>query len=134
MSAVLVQRAYTAACRLVNNAHNHKFARRVTYDLLNDHMTMSRELDFTLATDYCVCALLGAATANTAPVAAELFETALETNVQLGAKTWSYAVTMYASLDMVDEAMKMLDRLETLSFMQSGTLGARGVRRRVFVR
>lgn len=124
VSAVLVQRAYTAACRLVNNAHNHKFARRVTYDLLNDHMTMSRELDFTLATDYCVCALLGAATANTAHVAAELFETALETNVQLGAKTWSYAVTMYASLDMVDEAMKMLDRLETLSFMQSGTLGA----------
>ena len=24
VSAVLVQRAYTAACRLVNNAHNHK--------------------------------------------------------------------------------------------------------------
>ena len=96
----------------------------MTYDLLNDHMTMSRELDFTLATDYCVCALLGAATANTAHVAAELFETALETNVQLGAKTWSYAVTMYASLDMVDEAMKMLDRLETLSFMQSAATRA----------
>jgi len=124
VSAVLVQRAYTAACRLVNNAHNDKFARRVTYDLLNDHMTMTRELDFTLATDYCVCALLGAATSNTAHVAAELFETALETNVQLGANTWSYAVSMYAGLDRVDEAIKMLDRLETLPFMQSGSLGA----------
>lgn len=124
VSAVLVQRAYTAACRLVNNAHNDKFARRVTYDLLNDHMTMTRELDFTLATDYCVCALLGAATSNTAHVAAELFEIALETNVQLGANTWSYAVSMYAGLDRVDEAIKMLDRLETLPFMQSGSLGA----------
>ena len=120
-----VQRAYTAACRLINTSHSAKLAKKVTYDLLRDHQIMRRELDgFALATDYCVCALLGAATPSTEHAAMELFEISLESGVDLSATTWSYVVSMYAGMNRVDEAITMLDRLEALPFMQSGTLGA----------
>lgn len=120
----MVQRAYTAACRLCNDSHDERLARRVTYDLLRDHKQMKAANNFALATEYCVSSLLSAATPSSAHAAAELFEVALEDGVKFGGTAWSYAVSMYAGMNKADEAIALLDRLETLDFMQSGSLGA----------
>jgi len=120
---VHVQRVFTAACRLINNSHNAAFARKVMFDLLREHRYLYTEKGYTLITDYCVCALIGSAGSNV-QVAAELFEVALESGAEISGQTWSYVVSMYVREGMIEEAMATLDRLESLSFMQSGSLGA----------
>jgi len=122
-SRLHAKRAYTAACRMINNTHNSKFAKVVTRDVLRDHAKYFRDDNYALATDFMVCALLGAASESVV-VARELFEIALESGVKLGGQTWAYAVTMYVRQDALDDAMKLLERLEGLPFMQSGSLGA----------
>ena len=123
VSKLHVQRVYTAACRMINNTHNSKFAKSIMRDVLHDHTKYHRDENFVLATDFIVCALLGSSSEGVV-VARELFEIALESGVKLGGQTWAYVVIMYAREGMLDDAMKLLERLEGLPFMQSGSLGA----------